>query len=580
MEYKPGLRIGDLPDLMACDFGAREGLRCGATSYTFHEIAAHVDQAAKGFIALGIGKGDHVALWLNNRAEWIYCLFALAKIGAVIVPVNTRFRVNDLTYVLRQSNARALIAQEHGGTVDYLSLIREAVSLPATGDMLIDPDFPSLRHVVLLGDGPQGGCVLWESLLQMGTGVSDAALSEAQAAVSADDPVIIMYTSGTTGFPKGVMHNHSLLDLLAERVAALKLTDKDVILNYLPLFHVFGLTEAALASMLTGARQVLTETFDGDESVRLIESEGASVMHGFDTHMKDLVDAQERLGCDVSSLRTGIFSAGMHSSEPIVRRGLQILAPLKSVTGYGMSELGVGAMLGSLDDTDDQRCAASGQPFGGYECRIVDPETGRDQSVGEPGEILMRGPGLMLGYYQNEEATRASYDADGWFHTGDMGCWRDDGYVRFLGRYKDMLKVGGENVDPAEVEALLASHEHVQAATVVGLPDPRLAEVAVAYICLKPGGEADSDAILDYCRGKIASFKLPRYVFFMDELPMTPSGKVIKVELRGRAEQDAAAAQAKAEAEADAEPGPGIEPKGETSVWTRVSASLRSALRI
>ena len=340
-----------------------------------------------------------------------------------------------------------------------------------------------------------------------------------------------MYTSGTTGFPKGVLHNHNLIRNVEERAYRLGVTENDVIMNYLPLFHAFGYSEGSLLSMVSGARHVITETFDPDEVLDLVERERGTMANGFDTHVQGLCDAQEARPRDVSSLRTGLFGAGMHNSTPVIRRSFRLLKPMHAVSGYGMTEVWVGAMLGALDDDEDHRAETSGYPAPGYDIRVVDPDTGREQPDGVPGEIRVRGYCLMLGYYKKPKETAESYQ-DGWFCTGDMGERRADGYIRFIGRYKDMLKVGGENVDPMEVEGFLLEHPAVQQVAVVGVADRRLAEVPVAFVECKPGAEVDEDAVIAYCRGKVASFKIPRHVVFVDAFPMTASGKIRKVDLR------------------------------------------------
>ncbi len=289
-----------------------------------------------------------------------------------------------------------------------------------------------------------------------------------------------------------------------------------------------------LASLVTGARQVLTEGFDPDESLDLIERERATVLHGFDTHYKELVEAQERRARDMSSVRTGIVAAGMASSTATARRARELLGG-RFVSGYGMSEIGAGVTIGALDSTLEQCYEASGYPAPGYEVRIIDPDTGRDQPPGVAGEILARGYSLMLGYYKRPEATAAAIDADGWLHTGDMGLMREDGHLRFMGRYKDMLKVGGENVDPMEVEAFLMSQPGVALVAVVGYPDARLSEVGVAFVRRAPDHSLTADELLAHCRGRIASFKIPRHVIFVDDLPMTGSGKIQKAKLREEA---------------------------------------------
>ena len=536
-DWYPKRRFGDLPGEMAERFGSREALVFRDARFTFSEVADQVDLAAKALMALGVEAGDHVSLWLNNRAEWLFFMFGLARIGAVQVPVNTRFRTNDLEYVLRQSDSAMLITHDVSGPIDYLAMVRQVVSLPEEGNVVDDSDFPMLNRVVIVGDGNYPGTVGWDAALDDADRITDADLEARADAVDPDDPVFIMYTSGTTGFPKGVLHNHNLIRNTEERAYRLGVTEKDVILNYLPLFHAFGYSEGSLLSMVSGACHVVTETFDPDEVLDLVERERATMANGFDTHVQGLCDAQEARPRDVSSLRTGLFGAGMHNSTPVIRRSFRLLKPMHAVSGYGMTEVWVGAMLGALDDDEEHRAETSGYPAPGYDIKVVDPDTGREQPDGVPGEIRVRGYCLMLGYYKKPKETAESYDEDGWFCTGDMGERRADGYVRFIGRYKDMLKVGGENVDPMEVEGFLLEHPDVQQVAVVGIADGRLAEVPVAFVEPKAGAEVDEDAMIAYCRGKVASFKIPRHVVFVDAFPMTASGKIRKVDLRARASE-------------------------------------------
>ena len=456
--------------------------------------------------------------------------FAAIKIGAVLVPINTRLRTEDVAYILDQSGATTLLLVERSGPVNYLGMVRElapAGALPGSGRL------PKLRRLVVLGGERCPDTIPWAELLERAAAVAPSTLAERAAAVDPEDLAFLMYTSGTTGAPKGAMHSHRIIRNVTDRAFRLAITEQDVIMMYLPLFHLFAFSEGMLTSMVSGARQVLTETFDAVESLGLIARERATVLHGFDTHYQELCAAYARQPCDVSSVRTGICAAGMSSSTAIARRARALFGPL--VSGYGMSEFGVGAAIGSLDSTEDQSCEASGYPAPGYEIRVVDPASGCDRPVGEAGEILVRGYTLMRGYYDKPEATAAAIDAEGWMHTGDMGVLRADGHLRFVGRYKDMLKIGGENVDPMEVEAYLMSHPAINLAAVVSYPDPRLSEVGVAFVRREPGAAVTEADVIAHCRGRIASFKIPRHVHFVDEFPMTSSGKIQKVRLREEA---------------------------------------------
>ena len=535
MEWYPKRRFGDLADEAAKKFGDREGLVFKDARYSFAEIAQETDKAAKGLMAQGVKRGDHVALWLNNCAEWVFISNALAKVGAVQVPVNTRFRTADLEYVVRQSDSAMLITHDQSGPIDYLGMVREVIALPEAGSDIQDDAFPEMRRVLILGREDYPGTVSWDEVLRSGDGTSDQDLAERAASVDPDDPVFIMYTSGTTGFPKGAMHSHILIRNLEERAFRMAHTTNDVILNFLPLFHAFGYSEGMLMSLVSGAKQIVTETFDPNESLDLVAKEGVTIMHGFEAHLKALTECQLANPREISTLRTGVCAAGMHSATPVIRKAAQVLAPFKNLSGFGMTETWLTVALNSLDDSEELRCESSGYVCQGYEIRISDPETGAQQPPGVPGELLVRGYSVMLGYYKKPDETAASFDADGWFHSGDTAEWLANGYIRFLGRYKDMLKVGGENVDPMETEGMLLVNPEISQIAIVAYPDEALSEVPVAFVERAAGSDITAEGVLDLCRGKVASFKIPRHVFFLDEFPMTASGKIRKVELREEA---------------------------------------------
>lgn len=534
-------RLGDLSAAAAAKWGEREALVFADRRYTFAQIAGRIDHAARALMAEGVQAGDHVALWLNNRDDWVFLAFAVVKIGAVLVPINTRFRTHDLDYVLRQSDSAMLITHDTSGPIDYLGMVREVVTLPVEGVSVKDSGYPMLRKVIILGAESHSGTVDWQKALARAEEVTTADLEARAAGVDPARRALIMYTSGTTGFPKGAMHGHNLVRNVAERGFRFNITPRDTILGYLPLFHAFGFSEAMLMSLVTGARHIVTETFDPKESLDLIERQGVTIIHGFDAHVKGLCEAQEARSRDVSSLRTGIFGAGPLSTKPIMYRGAKTLAPMRSVSGFGMTETWLGVAMNGLDDPPEQRLEGNGTVGLGYEIRVADPETAAPMLPGEEGELQVRSRYLMMGYYKKPEETQVSHTPDGWFKTGDAAIHLPDGSLHFLGRYKDMLKVGGENVDPMEVEGLLREHEAVHEAAVVGCPDQQLAEVAVAYVQKAPGATIGEDEVIAFCRGKVASFKIPRHVVFVDEFPMTASGKIRKVELRADAKERFAA---------------------------------------
>ncbi len=530
------LTFGRLVDRAAERWGSREALSFEGRRWTFAEFQQEVDQAAKGLIAAGVQPGEHVCLWLGSRPEHLFLFFGISKAGAVVVPINTRFRSRDMAYVVGQSDASTLIAADRSGPMDYWNMIEEMA--PELGEQnpraLALPDLPALRRVILLTDSRVRGILQWQSLLRDGKAVPAGEVERRAAAVDPEDTAYIMYTSGTTGFPKGVMQGHNVLRNVMDEANRLGITPDDVTLNYLPLSHAFALYTAILMSPMTGSRQVLMSTFDGGEAVRLIATERVTLIHGFDTHFKDLLEHPLRSQFDLSSLRTGILAAGMHSTEPIARRAQAII---RTLTGYGMTEIGCCAAMSFLDSNEEVRTTMSGWPQHGYEFKIIDPSNGVTVPASEVGEICVRGYELMKGYYRKPAETAQAIDAEGWFHTGDSGLMRADGCVRFLGRYKDMLKVGGENVDPTEVEGFLLEDPRINHVAIVGLPDARMSEVAVAFVIAEAGHRVTEQEVIDSCRGRIASFKIPRRVFFVDHFPMTGSGKIQKYILRAEAQR-------------------------------------------
>ena len=519
-------------DRAAENWGPREALVHDGHRITFAALKTETDAVARGLIAFGIGPGDKVVLWMPNRPEWLYTFFALSKIGAVVVPVNTRFRTNDLEYVVRQSDATTLITVDRSGPVDYLDLTRTVVPEIETGPRhaLHSNDFPELKRIVILGSEVPDGAVSWVDMMASGQAVSAASLEQRARQVAPDDTTLIMYTSGTTGFPKGVMHCHNLQRNVIDIANRLGYRSSDVILMNWPLFHVLGLYLGPLFTVCLGTRMVLTTVFDATESLRLIEEERVTRLWGFESQLDALSTHEDLDSYDLGSLRTGLGVVGMPSSEPAARRAYDRLCPI--VAGYGMTETGAGIALGYPDGPKAAAWETSGYPLPGIDFKVIDPATGSPVAPGAQGELCVRGYSLMQGYYKKPGETAETIDRDGWLHTGDLTTQREDGSIRFLGRLKDLLKVGGENVDPAEVELLLSSHPAVEQIQIVGVPDARLSEVACACVIPTPGHEIAKDDLARFCEGKLARFKVPRHVVNMDAFPMTASGKPQKVKLR------------------------------------------------
>jgi fatty-acyl-CoA synthase len=513
-------------------WGNQEALFHEGQRWTFAKLRAEIDTVARGLIVLGIQSGDHVALWMPNRPEWIFAFFALAKIGAVIVPVNTRFRSIDFDYVARQSDASTLIIADRSGPIDYLALTKEVIPELELNDRqgLKAERFPNLSRVIVLGKSVPCGAFSWEEMVMLGNKLPFAEVERRHREVDPNATVLILYTSGTTGFPKGVMHSHNIQRSVLDIANRLGYRSDDIMLMNWPLFHVVGLYLGPLLNVIAGVKTILTTTFDPAESLRLIPQEKVTRVWGFDTQLGMFISHPDLESTNLSSMRSGVGAVGMTSSETICQRAQEVLWP--TVSGWGMTEVGAGVTLGIPDGPTEDRWKTSGYPLPGLEFKVIDPQTGLAVPNGRQGELCVRGYSVTKGYYNKIEETAKAIDTDGWLHTGDMATMRDDGAIRLLGRYKDILKVGGENVDPSEVESLLLTHPAVAQVQVVGATDPRLSEVACACVIQKPGQSVTNADLVAYCHGRLASFKIPRYTMVLDAFPMTPSSKVQKFKLR------------------------------------------------
>lgn len=535
MDWYRKRTLGQLVDEAAQRWGSREALLFNDQRWTWESFKRETDAVAKGLIGLGVEPNERVAVWMTNRPEWLWVMFALGKIGACIVPLNTRYRTDDVSYTVTQSRSATLITLDRSGPVDYQAMLMASmpkVERAANGELAV-AGYPDLKRLIVLGETRIPHACDWSALLAAGRDVPDETLAQRTAAVNPDDLMMIAYTSGTTGHPKGVMHSHIPIRSVHERAQLLGQTMAEVHMNYLPMFHIYAYSEIAMMCALTGARQVMMDVFDADRVLDLAEAEGATFLHGFEAHWADLLNAQARRPRKLK-VRMGTLPAGQESTIPIAEKAQEVFCP--TISGFGMSEVWAYVACNNPSHTREQRVYASGYPMNDYEFKVIDPETGKEQPVNVPGELLIKGYAIMKGYWDKPEATAQTL-VNGWVHSGDTAYLREDGHLVFMGRAKDMLKVGGENVSPAEVEAYLRNMPEIQDASVVAYPDPRLTEVPVAYVIRKPGQQVEGDELIERMKGRIASFKIPRHVIFVDAFPMTSSGKIRKIELRADARQ-------------------------------------------
>lgn len=525
--------LGELVERAAVELGAREALAFKGQRHTYERVRADVRAAARGMLTLGIEPGEHVMMLMPNSVEWIHAFYAIAKLGAVAVPINTRFRAVDLEYVLRQSDASTLLVVREFAGVDYLTMLRELLpEIDAADGSIESARFPKLRRVVVIGDEAPAGASTWSALVRRGAGVDDDALSQREASVDPGAPALMLYTSGTTGSPKGALHSHAWIRTVADAANRLGFTSRDAILLFIPMFHSMGLFLGAALFLLSGARLVLMERFDPGSALEQIERERVSLLFGFDTHYLDMLEHPDFAGRDLSSLRLAFVPAGLAGVEPVARRVNRDMC--RSFSGYGSSECGTAISLSFLDASESERFLGSGFPMPGYEFQTRDPATGASTPPDVPGELWIRGYGVMLAYYGKPAETAAAVGPGRWFRTGDMAVIDRDGFLRFMGRFKEMLKVGGENVDPTEVEAFLETHPDVAQVRLIGVPDPRLGESPVACVIPRPGREVTIEGLRAFCAGRIASFKTPRRVVIMAAFPMTSTGKIQRNVLRER----------------------------------------------
>ncbi|MCM2576640.1 AMP-binding protein [Streptomyces meridianus] len=485
--------------------------------WTYRSFAQAVDEVALGLLAKGIGKGDRVGIWAVNCAEWVLVQYATARIGAIMVNINPAYRVHELAYVLRQSGVTLLVSSVSYRTSDYRAMVRQ-----------VRPECPALREVVLIGDPS------WEELAAAGSSVDRAQLMRLASELSCDDPINIQYTSGTTGFPKGAtLSHHNILNngyWVGEMVGY---TEADRVCVPVPFYHCFGMVMGNLAATSHAACIVIpAPVFDPEATLRAVEQERCTSLYGVPTMFIAELNLPDFADHDLATLRTGIM-AGSPCPVEVMKRVVAEMHMSEVSICYGMTETSPVSTQTRRDDDLEHRTATVGRVLPHIEVKVVDPVTGVTVPRGESGELCTRGYSVMLGYWEEPEKTGEAIDAARWMHTGDLAVMHDDGYLAIVGRIKDMIIRGGENVYPREIEEFLYGHPKIADVQVVGVPDEKYGEEIMA--CVIPRDAADPltlDELARFCDGQLAHYKVPRHLRVMDSFPMTVSGKVRKIELR------------------------------------------------
>jgi fatty-acyl-CoA synthase len=524
-----------LREILAASVAARGEADAVVTEHarlSWRALEAEAWRVAKALHALGLARGDHVGVLMGNDEKWLATFYGAALIGAVTVPVNTRFKAAELAFCLKQADCKALVLADRFMKIDFASFLRAAE--PAVDTRLPGNRLPLLRHVVVVGEDVPEAAIAWDAFLAAGDGVSDAAVRDAAGAVQPDDLLLIQFTSGTTAYPKGVMltHDNMLRDAWAAG-ARIGVRAEDRYFNCRPFFHVAGTTLSALVALVFGACIVTLPTFEAGAALALMSRERCTLISGNDT-LFQLLMSHADFDRSKLRLRGGWAAAGPETMRKIV----EVLGIEAICAAYGLSEASPNVVMSDYRDPLELRIAGLARPHDGVALRIADPDTHAALPTETPGEIQVRGWNVMRGYYNNPEANAKAFTPDGWLRTGDLGSLTADGRLRMTGRLKDVFRVGGENVAPAEVEEVLLAHPAVATAQVIGVPDARLGEVPAAYVTLRAGATASEREILDFMKANCANFRVPRHLRIVrdfEAIGMTASGKVQKTKLREHA---------------------------------------------
>lgn len=526
--------LADLIDFAVKTYPDKEAMVIDDRQITYDEMGRQVDALAKGLIRIGIQQEDKVAVWLSNRLEWPLVQFAAAKIGAITVPLSTRFKAFDLEYILDQSDAAALIMMDRFINIDFMGIVDELFPerKNSSPGELEAGKLPKLKNVICVSDDHRAGCHRFKDLMAEDGGAAvDAEFKRRREAIDPDHIINLPYTSGTTGFPKGVLTSHR--QYIGETVVfktRLQIYEGDRFLAPAPFFANFGNYFGILLPMMVGGCSIPLDVFNAEDCLKLVEKEKCTHFTGTPTMYLDILNHPRLAEFDISSLRTGMSGAGPASVQMIndVREklGIEILC-----NGYGMTENSGATTMTSFSDSPELMATTTGPPFPDVEIKIVSTTTGKEMPSGEIGEICVRGWIVMKGYYKMPDETAMCFDEDGWFHTGDLGFLDEDSNFSITGRLKDMFISGGTNVYPTEVENFLYTFAKIKQVAVIGVPDERMGEVGFAFVVLKEGAEATGGEIREYCKKHIANYKIPKYYKFVDEIPMTGVGKIQKFKL-------------------------------------------------